>query len=112
MTWVGHSTFAVQDEGDVFLTDPHWGPRALVPPRLTPPGIPLSSVPEDAFAVLNRLVQKAAMRLRKADFYAGRLSIGVKYLDGTRWDSDMKLVDTQDTVTFLHALDKLWLARP
>jgi len=53
VTWVGHSTFAVQDEGDVFLTDPHWGARALVPPRLSPPGIPLSSVPEDAFAVLS-----------------------------------------------------------
>jgi DNA polymerase-4 len=68
--------------------------------------------PEDAFAVMNRLVQKAAMRLRKADFYAGRLSIGLKYLDGTRWDTDMKLVDTQDTVTFLHALDKMWAKRP
>jgi DNA polymerase IV len=68
--------------------------------------------PEDAFAVLNRLVQKAAMRLRKANFYAGRISIGVKYLDGTRWDADMKLVDTQDTVAFLHVLDKLWTQRP
>ncbi len=68
--------------------------------------------PEDAFAVLNRLVQKAAMRLRKADFYAGRISIGVKYIDGTRWDADMKLVDTQDTVAFLHALEKLWGKRP
>jgi N-acyl-phosphatidylethanolamine-hydrolysing phospholipase D len=53
VTWVGHSSFAVQDEGEVFLTDPHWGPRALVPPRLSPPGIPLASVPEDAFAVLS-----------------------------------------------------------
>lgn len=53
VTWVGHSTFAVQDEGEVFLTDPHWGPRALVPPRLSPPGIPLSAVPADAFAVLS-----------------------------------------------------------
>lgn len=53
LTWVGHSTFAVQDGGDVFLTDPHFGPRALVPPRLSPPGIPLSAVPEDAFAVLS-----------------------------------------------------------
>jgi len=68
--------------------------------------------PEDAFAVLNRLVQKAAMRLRKANFYAGRICIGVKYLDGTRWDADMKLVDTQDTVAFLHVLDKLWTRRP
>ncbi len=53
VTWVGHSSFAVQDEGEVFLTDPHWGARALVPPRLSPPGIPLASVPEDAFAVLS-----------------------------------------------------------
>lgn len=53
VTWVGHSAFAVQDGEDVFLTDPHWGPRALVPPRLSPPGIPLEAVPADAFAVLS-----------------------------------------------------------
>jgi N-acyl-phosphatidylethanolamine-hydrolysing phospholipase D len=52
-TWVGHSTFAVQDEGDVFITDPHWGARALVPPRQSPPGIPLAAVPATAFAVLS-----------------------------------------------------------
>lgn len=53
VTWVGHSTFAVQDGGDVFLTDPHFGARALVPRRITPPGIPLKAVPADAFAVLS-----------------------------------------------------------
>ncbi len=53
VTWVGHSTFAVQDGGEVFLTDPHWGARALLPPRLSPPGIPLAAVPADAFAVLS-----------------------------------------------------------
>lgn len=53
VTWVGHSTFAVQDGGEVFLTDPHWGPRALLPRRLTPPGVPLAAVPADAFAVLS-----------------------------------------------------------
>jgi DNA polymerase-4 len=68
--------------------------------------------PEDAFAILNRLVQKAAMRLRKAGYYASRLSIGIRYVDGTRWDADMRLVDTQDTVAFLHALEKLWGDRP
>jgi len=66
----------------------------------------------DAFAILNRLVQKAAMRLRKSGHYASRLSVGLKYLDGSRWDADMRLVDTQDTVTFLHALEKLWAGRP
>ncbi len=67
---------------------------------------------EDAFAVINRLTQRAAMRLRKAGYYASRLSLAVKYLDGSRWDADMRLVDTQDTMTFLHALDKLWAGRP
>ncbi|MGZ5039458.1 MAG: DNA polymerase Y family protein [Usitatibacter sp.] len=68
--------------------------------------------PEHAFAVMNRLTQKAAMRLRKAGFYAGRLAIDLKYLDGSHWSAEMRLVDTQDTVTFLHALDKLWAKRP
>jgi N-acyl-phosphatidylethanolamine-hydrolysing phospholipase D len=53
VTWVGHATFAIQDGGDVVLTDPHWGARALLPPRLSPPGIPLAAVPEEAFAVLS-----------------------------------------------------------
>jgi len=52
-TWVGHSTFAIQDGGDVVLTDPHWGARALLPPRLSPPGIPLAAVPGETFAVLS-----------------------------------------------------------
>lgn len=68
--------------------------------------------PEDAIAVLDRLVQKAAMRLRKANFYAGRMSVGVKYIDGTHWDREMRLVDTQDTMSFLHALGKMWTQRP
>ncbi|HTS86177.1 MAG TPA: DNA polymerase [Usitatibacter sp.] len=68
--------------------------------------------PDDAFAVLNRLAQKAAMRLRKAGCYAARLCVDLKYLDGSHWRQEMRLVDTQDTVTFLHALDKLWAKRP
>ena len=68
--------------------------------------------PEHAFAILNRLTQKAAMRLRKAKYYAARLSVGIKYLDGSHWATEMRLVDTQDTVAFLHALDKLWAKRP
>jgi len=68
--------------------------------------------PAHAAAVLDRLVQKAAVRLRKAGFYASRMSIALKYLDGARWDADMRLVDTQDTVNFLHTLQALWAKRP
>jgi N-acyl-phosphatidylethanolamine-hydrolysing phospholipase D len=53
VTWVGHATFAVHDGSDVFLTDPHFGERALFPRRKVPPGIPLSAVPPDAFAVIS-----------------------------------------------------------
>jgi N-acyl-phosphatidylethanolamine-hydrolysing phospholipase D len=53
LTWVGHATFAIEDAGSVVLTDPHFGPRALVPRRKVAPGVPLSAVPADAFAVLS-----------------------------------------------------------
>ncbi len=53
VTWVGHATFAVRDGADVFLTDPHWGNRALVVRRHGAPGIPIEAVPPQAFAVLS-----------------------------------------------------------
>jgi N-acyl-phosphatidylethanolamine-hydrolysing phospholipase D len=53
VTWIGHSTFALQDGPAILLTDPHFGPRALVPPRLSPPGAPVGAVPPHAVAVLS-----------------------------------------------------------
>jgi N-acyl-phosphatidylethanolamine-hydrolysing phospholipase D len=53
VTWVGHATFAVHDGPDVFLTDPHFGSRALIPRRVVPPGVPLAAVPAHAFAVVS-----------------------------------------------------------
>jgi N-acyl-phosphatidylethanolamine-hydrolysing phospholipase D len=50
---VGHSTFAVHDGPDVFLTDPHFGKRALLPARHHPPGVPLAAIPDNAFAVVS-----------------------------------------------------------
>ncbi|HEX2223977.1 MAG TPA: MBL fold metallo-hydrolase [Thermoanaerobaculia bacterium] len=53
ITWIGHSCFAIHDGPDVILTDPHFGARALLPPRQSPPGLPLGAVPENAVAVLS-----------------------------------------------------------
>jgi N-acyl-phosphatidylethanolamine-hydrolysing phospholipase D len=53
VTWVGHATVAVHDDDDVFLTDPHFGERALLPRRVVPPGVPIEAVPADAFAVIS-----------------------------------------------------------
>jgi DNA polymerase-4 len=67
---------------------------------------------EGAWNVLNRLTQKAAMRLRKQGFYATGMSVFVK----GRRIGDMKsgrqrdttFCQTQDTAFFLHVLAKLW----
>lgn len=53
ITWVGHATVAIHDDDDVALTDPHFGSRAFVPRRHVPPGVPIESIPADAFAVVS-----------------------------------------------------------
>ena len=62
---------------------------------------------EGAFSVCHRLIQKAAMRLRKGKWCAGGLQLSVKYSD-RRWSDDITFTPTQDTLEFLHTLDILW----
>ena len=65
-----------------------------------------------ALAVLHRLLQKAAMRLRHDQLYAGGLSLSVGYRDGTDWSADLRFNETQDTLHFTHVLNELWSRRP
>ena len=53
ITWVGHATFVIHDGDDVVLTDPHFSERAFLPARQFEPGLPLESIPPDAFAVIS-----------------------------------------------------------
>jgi N-acyl-phosphatidylethanolamine-hydrolysing phospholipase D len=53
LSWIGQASWVIHDGRDVVLTDPHWGPRALLPKRLAPPGLPLAAVPAKAFALLS-----------------------------------------------------------
>jgi len=58
VTWIGHATLLVRLEGATFLTDPMFSKRASPlpfagPPRLVPPGVPLSALPSVDFAVLS-----------------------------------------------------------
>ena len=80
--------------------------------------------PKDALAVLNRLTQKAAMRLRKQGFYATAMSVSVRldprgmpgYAGSSSAPSplhgggqrDARMGQTQDTFDLLHTLDALW----
>lgn len=68
--------------------------------------------PAEALAVLHRLLQKAAMRLRHEGFYAGGLRLSVSYRDDTEWSADLQFNETQDTLHFTHALNDLWARRP
>jgi L-ascorbate metabolism protein UlaG (beta-lactamase superfamily) len=46
ISWIGHATFLIQIGGLNIVTDPVWAGRMGFHPRLTPPGIPLSLMPE------------------------------------------------------------------
>ena len=67
---------------------------------------------DDAYAVMNRLTQKAAMRLRKVLHYTARMAIKVKFLNGPSWENETRFLETQDTLDLLHALDALWTKYP
>ncbi len=71
---------------------------------------------DDACAVLDRLTQKAAMRLRREGLVAGAMSVGlrcaVRGQASQRWEQAARMAHTQDTQTLLHTLAALWAGLP
>ena len=63
-----------------------------------------------ARSVCDRLVQKAALRLRKSEYCAAGLELTIKYQD-RRWNDHITFTETQDTFFFLQMLHKLWQRR-
>ena len=61
-----------------------------------------------AHAVCHRLLQKAAMRLRKLEHFAAGLSVFLKFTGGGAWSREVRFTETQDNFVFLDALEKLW----
>jgi DNA polymerase-4 len=95
-----------------------YGPRETVAKSLghshvLPPDL---RNPAGAFAVLNRLTQKAAMRLRKQNVYATSMSVHVRCRHGYGGNRGQRMGDdraahigeTQDTAFLLHTLEQLW----
>lgn len=64
--------------------------------------------PQAAYAVLHRLLQKAAMRLRSYGLLAGNLRLKVKFLNAPDWENSGEFVAGSDTLQFVHVLDQLW----
>ncbi len=86
---------------------------------------------EGAWAVAHKLLHKAAMRLRMEHFFAGVMSVTVKYaltreqaaraaktkrhtsgIQHTGWGMEARFRSAQDTLTLLEVLRKLWAKRP
>lgn len=66
---------------------------------------------EKAFAVINKLLQKASMRLRYLGYYASGLAVVVKYSDYPKkykWKNHISFNFTQNTIDFLNALNLMW----
>ena len=69
---------------------------------------PQMRMKESCYLVAQKLVHKAAARLRRIKYWAARFSMFVKFIDGSAWDSHVRLVECQDTLTLLEALQFLW----
>ena len=77
----------------------------------------------DAKAVLLRLIDKAAMRLRGIGYWAGAISVRIDYLDRRVgqptgdppepvWEAHHRLSHCQDTTTLIRAAGKMWKEKP
>jgi DNA polymerase-4 len=67
---------------------------------------------KDAHAVIHRMLQKAAMRLRKMQFVTGAMHVRISYARHDNWSRDGRFSETQDTIALGHFLDSLWAHRP
>jgi DNA polymerase-4 len=85
---------------------------------------------EGAWAVANKLLHKAAMRLRMEKFYAGSMAVTIRYqltreqaermksrrhtsgIKHSGWGMEAKFHDCQDTLTLLDIMRQIWRQRP
>ncbi|MBI3534171.1 MAG: DNA polymerase [Deltaproteobacteria bacterium] len=68
---------------------------------------------KSAYQVTQKLLIRAARRLRREGFYTKKISLHVRFADSyDSFDSYENLEETQDTLTLLHAITRLWEKLP
>jgi DNA polymerase-4 len=67
---------------------------------------------QGAYAVLSKLTQKAARRMRSEGFLAQRLEVWVDWRHREPWMAEGRFNALSDTLGFLRILDTLWAERP
>jgi DNA polymerase-4 len=65
-----------------------------------------------AEAVLQRLLQKAAARLRSLGYMAAALGVALKFTGCPPWGDEIRFVETQGTLDFIRAFRLVWSRRP
>lgn len=68
--------------------------------------------PASAEAVLKKLLQKAAMRMRSDKLVTRSLQVKIKYLDGPSWQESCHCNDTDDSHVLLKHLNEILATRP
>lgn len=82
--------------------------------------------PDGCYAILHKLLHKAAMRLRMQRLWTTHLTLTIRYavpksearrthtsgIPQLGWSQSLSLVECQDNQTLIEALTKLWAARP
>jgi len=67
---------------------------------------------KDTRTVLHRLLQKAALRLRKMGYCAGGMTLSIRYVGGGSWGGETRFLETHDTRELTSILNALWSQRP
>jgi DNA polymerase IV len=82
------------------------GHSHVLPPNLR--------TPDGAYAVANKLLHKAAMRLRKARLWAAHMTLTLRFGVGKErpWAQSIPLLECQDNQTLLEGLQRLWQTSP
>ncbi len=67
-------------------------------------------MPERARYVARRLTMKATARLRRMGYYAQTLTFSARFENGLRVEGSEHCFRAQDSITFLHMLERIWQA--
>ena len=73
---------------------------------------PDSRPPDRAWPILGKLLHKACERLRSHGLLTGSLRMHLSYFRGVKWEPEIRLPETDCTLTLMHQLGKLWRERP
>lgn len=106
------------------FNDPHLEhQKSLSQSHVLPPDL---RTDEGAYAVLHKLLHKAAMRLRTARLWTSHVTVSVKYavpgsaaskrhgsgIPQSSWSQSSSVIECQDNQTLVEVLQKLWARRP